>query len=582
MRSSFRALLWPGLAFVVTVVAAVLVVTAQPLRSPWWMYADADGAYAGSALNLLRGSPIRYLDHPGLPLEELLAVAFGADAHARSVPRATYTTSRMLNLDQVRPIYRGFGVAFYLLGAVLFTLLPMRLFGDWLPGLAGGLLWLAAPGLTWMSIMYRPDVPLAVLCLIFAYLVGRAAMQRSAGTYLAAGVVAGFTMMVKLHAAGLLVPLAIAILWRAPADGWARNLVERARLRLRPFTEPRPLGRRHGLSLLVGAGVLAVGGVAFLMNEHRAPFRIASADLLGVVALFALVAVFAAVTITVGTRARSRLRHVLDPFNAAVAGSVLLGLTMPAVFDVPDWFAAVRRIEDGLVGRGVNSGLQPFGGHVSLTAAPLRYAAAVFALAAAAAIVGLSKREPLPVIWFTGAAVLAGMAFGRQGLVYYFAPAFVLSVPAALWLLRFLRTRPLRIAALALVVLLVIPPFLDRGGLQADLRRANAAMAQPTNRIVLAQLRPKEVALTAFYWPAADPRYYDEVQSYVAYTPPYPYRLLPLRAADWAIANGYRPRFYVGSEVAAGVTHLGGYTLQKLPDAPFAARLVAGPGVGKP
>ena len=41
-------------------------------------------------------------------------------------------------------------------------LFAARLFGHWTWGLAAGLLWAAAPGLTAMSIQLRPDVPLAV------------------------------------------------------------------------------------------------------------------------------------------------------------------------------------------------------------------------------------------------------------------------------------------------------------------------------------------------------------------------------------------------------------------------------------
>ena len=73
-------------ALCASLAAAGVIVAAQPVRSPWWTYADADASYSGSGLDLIGGVTIRYLDHPGLPLEELAAVAFGAQ-HA--VQRAT-------------------------------------------------------------------------------------------------------------------------------------------------------------------------------------------------------------------------------------------------------------------------------------------------------------------------------------------------------------------------------------------------------------------------------------------------------------------------------------------------------------
>src|SRR5258708_8779837 len=68
-----------GLALVVTLALAATIAFAQPWNSPWWTYADADGAYVGSSLNLLDGYPTRNLDHPGLPVQQLDELAFGGE-----------------------------------------------------------------------------------------------------------------------------------------------------------------------------------------------------------------------------------------------------------------------------------------------------------------------------------------------------------------------------------------------------------------------------------------------------------------------------------------------------------------------
>ncbi|MGH3131617.1 MAG: ArnT family glycosyltransferase, partial [Gaiellaceae bacterium] len=212
-----RAHAAPVLALAAALAASVAIVAAQPVRSAWWTYADADATYTAAGLNLLLGEPLRYLDHPGLPLEELIAGAFGIGELADGGTAREYVDGLMLDFDRTRAVFRGLAIGFYLSGALLSFLLAARLFGHWGWGLAAGLAWTAAPGLASMSIQYRPDVPLAVLCVVFAFLVGRAVQTRSASVFLAAGFTLGFATMVKLHAAGLLPALMLAAIWRHPA-----------------------------------------------------------------------------------------------------------------------------------------------------------------------------------------------------------------------------------------------------------------------------------------------------------------------------------------------------------------------------
>ena len=93
-----------ALAFVLAIVVAAVVVFAQPLRSPWWTYADADASYTGAALNLVAGYPAEFVDHPGLPLTEAAALAFGADALLRgNLSRADRRGVRRRTAARPRP-----------------------------------------------------------------------------------------------------------------------------------------------------------------------------------------------------------------------------------------------------------------------------------------------------------------------------------------------------------------------------------------------------------------------------------------------------------------------------------------------
>ncbi len=155
----------------------------------------------------------------------MTALTFGVDAlfEERSLSEAArkrYVDDKLLHLDSARGVFRGLAIAAYLLGAVLSFLLIGRLLGHWTWGFAAGILWLAAPGLVAMSIQLRPDVLLAVLCLVFAYAVGRALQTRDPLQYVLAGMFAGLAVMTKLHALGLVAPLLVATFWRPPTGGW--------------------------------------------------------------------------------------------------------------------------------------------------------------------------------------------------------------------------------------------------------------------------------------------------------------------------------------------------------------------------
>jgi hypothetical protein len=567
---------WAALALVTVVTVAATVVDAQPVRSPWWTYADADASYTASALNLLLGNEVRYVDHPGTVLVEATAVVFGIDAllEKRSLSHAArlaYVDAQLLDLDDARAIFRGIAIAIYLGGALLSFLLAARLFGHWTWGLAAGLLWVAAPGLIAMSIQLRPDVLLAVACIVFAFLVGRALETRSAVLYGAAALTVGLGFMVKLHAVGLLAPLAVAALWRPPPAGWAVQTGKRAR---------DWIGAHRTLVATLGALWFAL---AVALNWERFPFTPTDAQW---AALAVLVSGFS-LSVAVLVIARRRRFVSLVSFLAAAC---LTGVLIPVSLDTQDGLRAIVYVSKSISGRGVNEGVDSFSTPFSEIGSIVgMQVMIIFVLAAAAGILGLVVRNPQPVVWSLGALVMGIAAFARAPNVHYFAPAFALSIFAVLWLLHRGR-RHFPLLAWVLVLYVAWPAYDGRTGPAAEAERF-AGIVRPSTEFVDGQLGAGEVALVPSYWPFADARFFELVQIYVEHTPEYPYRYLPTTAAarDFAATRGWRPRWFVGpqassltSDQSVTLGEWGDYTLRRAPGGDIAAELVSGPGITSP
>jgi len=177
---------------VLALAAAVLVVTLQPIRGSWWNWADPDGAYVGSSLNVLIGNHTNYLDHPGLPTQDALAIGFGADyligkATGRVGGRQSFVDGKMLELDQTRPLYRAWAMLLFLGATLLVYAIVSRLLGHWTWGLAGSIVFLTAPGIAAISFLLRPDSALSALCLGVGYLTVTAFENRSAVRYTSTG-----------------------------------------------------------------------------------------------------------------------------------------------------------------------------------------------------------------------------------------------------------------------------------------------------------------------------------------------------------------------------------------------------------
>jgi Dolichyl-phosphate-mannose-protein mannosyltransferase len=552
---------WAVLALATVMTLAAVVVDAQPIRSPWWTYADADASYTASALTLVLGEQVRFLDHPGLPLTEAAALVFGVDAllegSVSNSERLAYVDTRLLDLDRTRSVFRGIAIALYLLGALLSFLLVARLFGHWTWGFAAGILWVAAPGLIAMSIQLRPDVLLAIVTLVFAYFVARAVETRSATTYAWAAAAAGFGSMTKLHAVGLLVPLAVALVWRRPVRP--------------PTLDLRVAG-------LIGA-LLAVP--ALLFNLARLPFDFTTTQTQALALLLAAAAACVAAIVFVPR---------LAPY-ALVGAGLLGGLSVPIVLDVPDGLQALVQAAKTATGQGVQEGVEsfstPFSDIDNIVGARVMV---VFLLAAVAGVVGLVRRRPVPVIWATGAFVLAVLAFLRPPAIHYFAPAFVLSVLCLLWLARSDRPGPVPLLLWPVVLLLAWPAYDNREVPAVEAERF-AAVVEPAKRFLETRIGPGEVALVPSYWPFADSRFYELAKIYVPHTTPYEYHYLPTTSDGRAYAaqHGLRPRWFVGPQAATltepttvTLAEMGDFALRRAEGGEVVAEIVGGPGVDQP
>jgi hypothetical protein len=174
------------------------------------------------------------------------------------------------------------------------------------------------------------------------------------------------------------------------------------------------------------------------------------------------------------------------------------------------------------------------------------------------------------------------MAQARLAAAHYFAPAFVLSVPAALWLFRSGARAP--ILVWPLVALVVLPNYTYRRDI-ARTATSFAAREAPALRAVEQRLQPGEIGLVPGSWPHPDSRYFESVRLYAEHTPDYDYRFLPdyPPALAFAAERGLRPRYFVGPVAATVVGTMplqlttGTYTARPLPGVPGAVELVGGP-----
>ena len=519
----------------VVTLAVALAIALDNAGVAWWVHADPDGAYAGSGLNLLRGEHTQYLDHPGLPTQVGLAVAFGGDwlvqrARGSDSSLSEYVDAQLLQLDDARPVFRTWAVLQYVLGAAIVYVAIALLLGHWTWGLAGALLYLVAPGLAEISTLLRPDTAMTALCVAAAAATAGAWRSRDATLHLAAAFLLGFAVTWKLTAVGLVPVVAASALLRPPAPGWAAGV--RGRVGAFPRRWRVPLAA-FGLLWLV---------LAVLLNRGRFPFVETSRQrdvlLLGAAIVFGYLGYSLAAT-------RFRIpgaTRIFVPFYGWMMLAFVAGLAVPATLALDAGAQMPVSILDTLTGNGVNEGIDPFSEVAwrNFQEHEQRAILLVGALALAGAVVGAIRRTWWPLLLAVGSATLAVMAAARVGFDYYFAPAFGVAIPGALWVLQ---RRGRIVSPLAWVAVLVafLPLLTHLPTWYEDPRNAAAEELAPT------LLGPGEVALAPppTQLPLEDTWWQNLVEGFVNPVPAYPYRFMDGTAFGRAEEHGLRPRYAV-------------------------------------
>ena len=569
---------------VLALAAAVLLLTVQPIRERWWHWADPDGAYVGSSLNILVGNHTNYLDHPGLPTQDALALAFGANylvdkARGEHDSRQAFVDDRMLDLDQTRVLYRGWAIALLLGGTLLVYLVVGRLLGHWTWGLAGSLLFLSAPGLAEISFLLRPDTAVAALCLGVGYLTVTAFTGRSALRYAAAGVVLGLAVTMKLTAIAMALPLTVAALWRPPGAGWFREGANA----VTSWT------RRNVLWLVPVVLVWLV--LCYLFNRERLPI-VQTDDQRSILINGATFLV--GYTILAFVTERFRIPWADRIFRLSYACILLafvVGLAIPASLVLDDGVQMLVAIKETLTGGRVNEDVEPFENFTwsSLRRSPLNYAVVVIGLGAVAGVFGLVRRHAeWPFLLALGSLALATMAAARYSYDYYYAPAFAVAIPGALWLVR----RPSRVAVPVYVAVPVLALYLwTLSDAQSWEQRHETAVDASAQELADELLQPGEVALVpSYYYPIEDVRFDSLVEGFVDHVPDFPYRFLS--SPGTAAAHGLTPAYYVApyadlppARTSITIAGQGPYVIEKLPtrwgpaDEYGVARIISAPAL---
>ena len=506
------------------------------MRESWWHWADPDGAYVGNSLNILVGNHTYYLDHPGLPTQDALALGFGAQylaSRGSFDSRQEFIDDRFLDLDQARPLYRTWAIGIFLLSTLIVYVAVGRLLGHWTWGLAGGLLFVSAPGLGPISFILRPDAMVAALCLAVGFFAVTGFERRSALRYTAAAALLGFALTWKLVAIGMVVPLAVAALWRVPGPQWFGEVGRGLGTRV----------RRHALWLAPLAFAWLVLCIVF--NRERLPI-VQTADqreiLVGGATLLLGYAGLAFVA------ERFRIPWADRIFRLVYAWLLLafvVGLALPASLVLDDGIQMLVSMKESLTGGRVNEDIEPFENFTwdQVSRYPLAGAAIVVGLGFVAGVLGVVRRTYWPFLLALGSLVLATMAAARYSYDYYYAPAFAVAVPGALWLLR----RRGRVGApfyvwIPVAALLAWTVSEVQSWEQAREQEIDASAQALGDEL----LRPGEAVLVNDYrTPIEDVRFDSLVDAFVDHVPAYPYRFVNRPAT--AVERGLTPRYVASS-----------------------------------
>ena len=259
------------------------------------------------------------------------------------------------------------------------------------------------------------------------------------------------------------------------------------------------------------------------------------------------------------------------------------------------------RVEQTWLGGGVNAGLHYFNfPHNEFWSWPLQQFAVIFVIAAIAAAVGARRLEPAPLILFSASALMLFLGLVRSGQYYYFGPAYVLAVPAALWLLaRSARVVPrlLPIAAVVALLVYVVMPQIHHARDASRVAQSDERQSAVMQADAAALLKSGQTALVDQEAPTPDSLYNSLVQNDVhGVPPPSQTRFFEdfFTSPDWLIAEHLRVSYYIGRR-AVDVTKpesivllTGTYHVVPLPrytrrDLNLGVlKLVSGPGITSP
>jgi hypothetical protein len=518
----------------VVLAAALVIVAKQPVRAPWWVSADPDGAYVGSSLNILIGNHTTYFDHPGLPTQDALTIAFEGEYLARKAigqlhDRRALVDEQFLDLDRARPVYRTWAILVYLGSVAIASACCSRLLGHWTWGLAGGLLLLAAPGIARTSVSLRPDSALAGLCVAIGFLVVTAYARRSAARYAGAAGLLGLAMTVKLAAIGLIPSLVLAAAQRPPVRGWQRELAR---------TTARMLRRRRLWLVPAGAAWIEL---CVVFNHDRLPVitNLDQRHLLAYGGTFlggfiACTAIAEAARIPLASR-------LFSSFHTLLLVAFSAGLALPGTLLLDDGTQALAAMWHSLAAGRASGDTEPLSSFSwsSFDRYPLHQAGMLFALALLAAGVRAWKRDYGPALLTVAMVALATIAVSRYSRDSSFAPAYAVAIPAALLGLRRDRDRVVPLHAWLVVALIVVPTFRHLHRPTSSATQVDAAAQRLADRL----LKPGEVILAPPRFPVEDVRFDGLVDDLVDEVPGvYPYRFLEAgsaRVAERHLIPGY-------------------------------------------
>ena len=537
------------LGLLVSLSIAMIVIIIQP-HAPWWLALDCDGSYLGCGLNLFGGRSSGYFDHPGMPLQTLMALTAACDHAVRWIgqpmSRYEYADMALANMADWFWMVRGWAAILFLLGAACAHEVARRLFGHWEWGVLATMLYVAVIGHFGRAVMYRPDIALSTLSLLVVFLLVRAVERRSIPTIVAALSLLGLAITVKVHAVGLLPAAGVALLMLRREDwpGQCRSLVVMAWQTHR---------RLILLSLLAYVVLLAV------TNSWRpAPevdWRLAGA--------YAAIVVLLLVTMYLAARRRPAgwlavPRHPMWPLAAVV---VLAGMILPGLLFADQVVMTLRFIFYAVTGRGVNSGFDP---GRTLAAVwrqwqdpALLMQLPLLLLAALGAARRLARRDATTLIWVAGAGAMWALAALRAAVhpsPHHYAAAVTLCIPLILSALQpfalpniasSIRPRPW--ASIAVLAVVIAPAVTALQATWWNRARCDV-LAEVTERLTR-RLRHDQFIMTDYWAQNAESGYFMQVRDWCDYTPAMDYRSLPdtppaLRYAD---AVGAHPAFYLTS-----------------------------------